>query len=373
MAAIAGIGMAGVGGTSALFTSTAGSQTATFNAGTVVLDNVGSSASTTCTVGNLAPGTLGTSPTTSSVNGGNNTTTPPNPTACSMNVSYDGSLRAWILLDVSVTSNSADAATSPVGGQALFNGGPGSLQLSVLGTPAASSSFTQAGQVFSAGSPTCTTSSGGLQSCTSTVTNQLVGTSPAQPGQSGTFELDSYFPLLAGNGYQGGSAKVTLTAHAVQYDNNHASDCYDGPCFVTSSTSNGKTTSGAPMVTSESVTGTSSTFSGPSTVKLVYDQTLAVPNNLSTGPWGNITITDLTQSSSTPVTCPVTGASLGTTKLTNDTLTLTLGSCSNSATLASGDWLSIYYTSYYAGSGQVFLTNTSGQYVPTESMLAQAS
>ena len=373
MAAIAGIGMTGVGGTSALFTSTAGDQAATFNAGTVVLDNAVSSGSTTCVIGNLAPGTVGTSPTTSSANGGNNAIVPPSPTACSMKVSYDGTLRAWILLDVSVTSTSATAAGATVGGKALFNGGANGLQLSVLGTPAGSSSFTQPGQVFSAGTPSCTTNAAGQQSCTSTVTNQLVGTSPAQQGGTGTFELDSYFPLLASNAYQGGSAKVTLTAHAVQYDNNHASDCSNGPCFVASTTSNGTTTSGDPMVTSESVKGTSSTFSGPSTVQLVYDQTLATPNNLATGPWGNIIVTDLTQSSSAPVTCPVAGASLSKTTLTDDTLNLTLGACSNGATVASGDWLSIYYTSFYAGSGQVFLTNSSGQYVPTEAMLAQAS
>lgn len=375
VAALAIVGMVGVGGTSALFSSKAGDQSASFQTGTVVLDNANTSQSTTCSLQSLAPGTLGLTPTTSSGNGGNEATTTPNPTVCSLDVKYTGSLRAWVLLDVSVTSKAAAQASATTGGatpgsEALYDG-KGGLQLSVLGGNAGTSSFTQSNQVFSAGVPTCSTDASGLQTCTSTAADQVVA-GPVSGGSSGVFHLDSYLPLSAGNQYQGSKATVTLTAHAVQYDNNHASDCYNAPCFVSSGGSNGQTANGDPMVTNVSVTGVSNSVS-TATVKLTFNQ--ALQSFSSSGPFGNFVVTDLSSTGTAPVTCPVTEAQLssGTSGVSNNVVTLTLGNCGSSGGLASGSWMSFLYTSY-PGSADTFLMNAKGTtYVPTEAFLAQAS
>ncbi len=50
--------------------------------------------------------------------------------------------------------------------------------------------------------------------------NELVSTSAQAGGFSDTFSTTVSLPTAAGNAYQGGSAQVILTAHAVQSKNN---------------------------------------------------------------------------------------------------------------------------------------------------------
>ena len=376
IAALAAVGTVGLGGTSAIFTSQANSQSSSFTAGTVTLTN-DASQSVTCTLGNLAPGTMGAYPVTSTKYGQNEATTVPDPTACQLKVDYSGSLRAWIFLDVKVTSTAANPQGGSTGTSALYDGSSNGLQLGVVGASAGSDSFTGIGQVFSLGGATCG-EAGTTQTCTSTSSNQLVDfNNPVSSGASGVFNLDSYLPLWAGNAYQGSTATVTLTAHAVQYDNNHGSDCYSTPCFATSASG---APIGAPFVTSASVVGampaTSTTAATPATVSLVFSQPLQ--DNVSLGPWTNLVVTDLSQGSAPNNTCPVVSASLGTTTATDDTLNLTLGTCTQGGSVSSGALLSVYYTSYYLGSHSVFLQGLAtgsgtAPYVSTWNALVRAS
>ena len=228
MAALTAVGLAGVGGTSALFDSTAPAQTSTFASGTVTLTQAASPE--TCTFTNLAPGTEGS--TGQAENTGNtSTSTTVSPLACQYQVNYSGSENAWLLLDAKVTSSAANtmSSTSTTGTEALFDGTSSGLQLGVIGGPTSSPT-----QTFTVGKASCTAGTTTVvQTCSSTAADQLVGTGPIAAGWSGTFNLDSYFPTWADNTYQGGTVTVTLVAHAVQYANNHGSDCYNYPCLST--------------------------------------------------------------------------------------------------------------------------------------------
>lgn len=324
MAALAAVGYAGFSGTSALFDSSAPSQTATFAAGTVTLT---SPSTQTCTIKNLAPGTEGASSQAELPGSGNQTTASQlSPLDCQYQVSYSGSLRAWILLDVSVTSSAANptGGTSTTGTEALYDGTSSGLQLGVLGGPTSSPTDT-----FSVGTATCKAGTSSTpQSCTSSAADQLVGQGPVSNGWTGTFNLDSYFPTWADNIYQGGTATVTLTAHAVQYANNHSSDCYNYPCLATAA-------SGDPIINGVSASA------GGSTMTLDYSQPVTLPG-YSSGALGSnssFTVTDWNQSSSTRSTCPVTNIKGSGTS----TLTLTLGQCSNGSNIAANDLLTLYY------------------------------
>jgi hypothetical protein len=54
----------------------------------------------------------------------------------------------------------------------------------------------------------------------STTSNLLIGTTAATTNTAVSFTLDYAVPIASGNAYQGGSAMVTLTFHAVQSGNN---------------------------------------------------------------------------------------------------------------------------------------------------------
>ncbi len=324
LAALAAIGMAGIGGTNALFTSQAGSQTSTFAAGTVTLTQ--DATSQACTITNMAPGDEGTQ---QGNNYSNNAAPPNNPQCGKYTVDYGGSLQAWILLDVTVTSTAANPSSSSVGNKALFDGTSSGLQLGITGP--------QSGSTFQTGTPVCTTNSSGDQTCTSSSLNQevYVVREPytVNQGWTGTFMVNDALPPWADHGYQGSTATITLTAHAVQYANNHSSDCYASPC------------SANPYIVSASASATAQT------VSLDYSAPVALTNPPFNGQ--NWTVTDLTQSGTTPDSCTVSAITDGTGAVPNQTtgtseLVLDLTGCTTAP--KSGDLLDITYFSDGGGS-----------------------
>lgn len=168
-----------VAGTSyAFFSSTATSQDNTFTAGTMSLTD----SADTCTIGPMQPG---------------------DSHSCTYQVTYnsnDGNLNAWIGLDVATTGTAGPVVT-PNGSQSSYGGTPlwsandaNGLQLSV--TDSYNNTFHL------------------------NATDQVVGSSAVAPGWTDTFTVTGSLPDSAGNGYEGGSATVSLTAHAVQSQDN---------------------------------------------------------------------------------------------------------------------------------------------------------
>jgi predicted ribosomally synthesized peptide with SipW-like signal peptide len=178
------------GFTFGLFSATESSGANTFTAGTVSV-GTGSPASVTCTVTNMVPGDSSAGAATGSKSD----------STCTYNVKYTGSANAWLAVDVAVSNGST----------ALYDGTANGLQLYLKdGAPTTylnGTSYTQQGG-GSAALPVGTTS------------NLLVSTTAATTGTAVNFSLDYLLPSSAGNSYQGGSATVTLTFHAVQSGNN---------------------------------------------------------------------------------------------------------------------------------------------------------
>jgi predicted ribosomally synthesized peptide with SipW-like signal peptide len=227
------VGTAGIlvaGATFALFTSQAQAQADSFQAGTVIL--TGQPA--TCTFANMEPGDSDT---------------------CMYDVTYKGSLDAWITLSVSAMSTAMQAYTpmpgsqTMIGGQALLNNqSPNGLQLSITDNQGPNTTPEQ----FQLGALSCSnigksgTSLGqiGYQDrCTAAPTQQLVtgqgplavsgcqltnscvtvgGNGSVEQGWTDTFTVTGTLPLAAGNIYQGANAVVTLQAMAQQASNNNS-------------------------------------------------------------------------------------------------------------------------------------------------------
>lgn len=251
-----------VGASFALFSSTSGSNVATFSAGTVSFNTNQASAPTTCTETNLAPGdsSTGYNPTgLFALLGKGNQTDPP----CSIGAEYTGSLDAWIGLDVSVTSTSAPGyfyspvnltgltgpaeceANPGTGGgficdnYALINNTDGLAAIEQFEIKASDTSGGPPGSAPSNTTvtdinlvPTCSYSgtqftSNFVQTCTfQTPTPVEIATASGEttPGQVASQvadQLDYFLPNLAGNGYQGASASITESFVAVQYANNN--------------------------------------------------------------------------------------------------------------------------------------------------------
>ena len=182
----------------ALFSGRANAQNNTFSAGTVTLSQT---AGTACTVTALAPGDTDT---------------------CTYTVTYGGSLAAVVLLDVTATSSAGAPGT-----EALLDGTQGinpcntvtedtydcGLQVSIQDSQASPNTY-------SLGTVTCTGNAPNASPCNSSDLNQGVAYAPGGGDFSTTFTTTAYLPLGAENEYQGGSATITLTAHAVQAAHN---------------------------------------------------------------------------------------------------------------------------------------------------------
>lgn len=156
------------GVTFGLFTSTPASETNNFSSGTVTL---ASDATGVCNVSNIVPGDSGT---------------------CTFVATYSGSAPAFIGLDTVATDGGLLTGTDH-------------LALSIADNHSASYATTG--------------------------TNLYVGSDAgALPTTVHTFTVSWSLPIAAGNGFQGKSASLKLTAHAVQSGNNgDASACSAGP------------------------------------------------------------------------------------------------------------------------------------------------
>lgn len=238
-----GVAAAVIGAASfALFTSAAAQSQANFAAGTVTLENTGA---ITCTIpSNLEPGDS----TTGYPNGLGAQNYPP----CMYSVQYKGSLPAWVALDTSISSTAGTDSAACGGTCSPLYNPPNNNSLNVLLCGAQPPStgatvFWEETVCTDSGAPTgygigadqtltypaaysytvpnpvrdvCTGQSGQPSSCASSG-----GTGAVTNNWTYDLTLDFFLPLMAGNQYQGGSATVTMTMHAVQASNNALKTC----------------------------------------------------------------------------------------------------------------------------------------------------
>ena len=261
----AGLGATGAvsafsfGATSAQFTSNADPQNNVITAGTITLSSTaGGSAPLSIPVSGLVPGDVYCTPSSTSGN------CPANPTGPGgiYNLVYTGSSPAFVGLDMHVTSSApnpcpaAPAGTynnsgaSPtlasvvalctgaghLGQLPLFDGSAGSLDLTAdeRATGAFGKMLYQDSQFDH--TATCTVDSNHYMTCTSDIPNILVPSGPNNDGHgvgtpfngeqwvngdSDALNLAVSLPSTAGNEYQGSTATITLTGHAVQFNNNN--------------------------------------------------------------------------------------------------------------------------------------------------------
>jgi|SRR5271170_437834 len=184
------------GVTFGLFSASGAAGANTFTGGTVSI-GTGTPGSVTCSLTGMVPGDSSAgAPIGSKLDA-----------ACTYNMKYTGSATAWLAVDVAVSNG-----TTP-----LYDGTATGLQLYLKdGTPSTylTSTAPTAGTTFAVQGGTAASLP------TGTTANLLVSTSPAAPNTSVSFTLNYAVPIATGNAYQGGSATVTLTFHAVQAGNN---------------------------------------------------------------------------------------------------------------------------------------------------------
>ncbi len=165
--------------------------------GGAVTVGAGAPASVTCTIANLVPGDSSAgAPIGSKADA-----------SCTYNVEYTGSASAWLAVDVAVANGST----------ALYDGTATGLQLYL--NDATSTSYLAS--AAPADGTTYKTAAGAAASLPATgIQDLLVTTTAATTGTSASFTLDYALPIASGNIYQGGSARVTLTFHAVMSGDN---------------------------------------------------------------------------------------------------------------------------------------------------------
>jgi hypothetical protein len=177
------------GFTFGLFSATESSGANTFTAGTVSV-GTGSPASVTCTITNMVPGDSSAGASSGSKSD----------STCTYNVTYTGSARAYLAVDVALSNGST----------ALYDGTASGLQLYLA--DGSSTSYVNGTSYNAQGG-------GATALPVGTTSDLLVSTTPASMGTAVNFSLDYALPAAAGNTYQGGSTTVTLTFHAVQSGN----------------------------------------------------------------------------------------------------------------------------------------------------------
>lgn len=160
--AVAAISILVSGASFALFTASASNVDNTFTAGTVSL---GSPSDNLVDLTNIAPGDTGN--------------------AGTYQITYTGSLDAWLGLDTSTS-----------------------------------------GAIFGGATPLQVTISDGTNTYSPNATNQVMGL--FTNGQSVTLSVDYAMPLAADNSYQGASGTVSMMIHAVQAKNNSQDTDGDG-------------------------------------------------------------------------------------------------------------------------------------------------
>jgi len=366
------------GATTALFSSTANSSSSTYATGNVILTGasadgtsypVGTQGSSTCSF-TAEPGgvpgqiTINGVPTSIGV-----------PFVCDYNLSYTGSMQAFILLNVS-TSSSAGPTTTPTGsqttygGEALIDGTSNGLNVGVYYQPVPATT-PSAIQTLTAGSldagtsgttpATCSpqdgtgalTPAGDCASTFSTANDQLVAASgqgaqdnnKVGPGWQGTIQVEGYLPSTAGNEYEGGTAHVTVTASAVQADNNTWNGGYPWSSAF------------GPIAQSVQVTSEQTGTGGTGTATITYNEPVSFAPTYVSDPAGNFGLQDVTQVDSNhnrPDTCTVPNNSVS---VTGDQLTFTFTCSTPSRT---GDLFDVFYTQ--SGGDYVMSAGTPTQY-----------
>jgi hypothetical protein len=191
IASIGVVAIIAVGMTLGLYGTSQASTGNSVTDGTVTV-GTGAPASVTCTIANMMPGDSSAgAPIGSRAD-----------SACSYNVRYTGSATAWLAVDVTITNGST----------ALYDGTATGLQLDLNDAAATSylaSTAPAAGTTFKTAAGTATTLPAG------STADLLVSTTAAATNSAVSFSLDYALPIASGNIYQGGSATVTLTFHAV--------------------------------------------------------------------------------------------------------------------------------------------------------------
>jgi hypothetical protein len=189
--AIIAIGMTlGLYGTSQASTGNFSDGTGTVTVGT------GAPASVTCTIPDMVPGDSSAgAPIGSKADA-----------SCTYNVKYTGGASAWLAVDVTITNGSTALYDGTATGLQLYLNDANSTYLTSAAPAAGTTYKTEAGTA-------ATLPATGIQ-------DLLVGTTAAAAGTSANFTLDYALPIASGNIYQGGSATVTLTFHAVEAGTN---------------------------------------------------------------------------------------------------------------------------------------------------------
>jgi hypothetical protein len=193
LAALAAVASTSVGVTLALYSNKPTGETNTFSAGTVTLSNNVSSA---CSTTGMAPGDSAT---------------------CTLITTYAGTLPGYMAMDVYIAAKSnAAGGGSPL---ALYNpSDTGNTATITLNSPSVSYAVPTTGSTLA-----CGTGPDGVNYTTYNVCYQVVNylvSLTAFSSGSVTFTTVLSMPAGQPNTYQGGSAVVVLTAHAVQSKNN---------------------------------------------------------------------------------------------------------------------------------------------------------
>jgi hypothetical protein len=190
IASIGVVAMIAVGLVLGLYGTSQASTGSGVDGGTVTV-GTGTPASVTCTIADMVPGDSSAgAPIGSKAD-----------STCSYNVKYTGSASAWLAVDVTIANGST----------ALYDGTATGLQLYLKD---ANTSYLTSGAP--AAGTTYQTAAGAASSLPATgIQDLLVSTTAASAGTAVGFSLDYALPIASGNIYQGGSATVTLTFHAV--------------------------------------------------------------------------------------------------------------------------------------------------------------
>ncbi len=205
LAAISMVGSLGAAVTFGFFSSTA-AQTSKFAAGTVTLAE---SASSACSVTGILPGATGG--------------------PCTLQVTYSGSVAAYLGLDVFIATKAQVPGTIP-----LYDPSDSSNDLQISVSDGQSPQVTYLAPTSVPTVVGCTTVPGsGFDStyiCYE-LSDVLVSTTPFTNDGTDTFTTTVSVPTSSTTGYQGGTASIVLLAHAVQSAHQNPGSCTAGsPC-----------------------------------------------------------------------------------------------------------------------------------------------
>lgn len=143
-----------------------------------------------CSVTNLAPGD--------------------SPTACTLGTTYSGSLSAYLALNVLIETQAGSGGTNLYDPPSSNNG----VTVSITDNQTSPVTYT-----IPTTSTSCPAGAPSGSTCYE-LDNELLGTGAYTNGATDTISTSVSLPSAAGNGFQGGSAQVILTAHAVQSSSN---------------------------------------------------------------------------------------------------------------------------------------------------------